>query len=86
MMFLIGRKEMHRIWIVAVAAVVLSTECHAQGGPNPGQCEQVRSAIAQHGLQAARKHAMENYGLSMADVLRIEQECGVGGRSRKTNR
>jgi len=82
-----GLKEMHRISIMAAAVVaVLSTQCHAQGGPNPGQCEQVRAAIAQHGLQAARKHAMANYSLSMADVLRIEQECGVGNRSRKTNR
>ena len=80
-----GLKKMHRIAIVAVVAV-LSTECYAQGGPNAGQCDQVRSAISQYGLQAARKHAMANYNLSMADVLRIEQECGVGNRSRKTNR
>jgi hypothetical protein len=46
--------------------VLLSIECHAQGGPNPGQCEQVRAAIAQHGLQNARKHAMENHGLTHA--------------------
>jgi len=77
---------MHRFSIIAVAAV-LSTQCHAQGGPNAGQCEQVRSAIAQYGLQAARKHAMANYNLSSADVRRVEQECGIGGgRSRRANR
>ena len=80
-----GLKEMQRISIMAVVAM-LSTECHAQSGPNPGQCEQVRAAIAQHGLQAARKHAMENYGLTLADLLRIEQDCGIGNRSRRTNR
>ena len=77
---------MRRILIVAVVAV-LSTQCHAQqGGPNPGQCEQVRAAIEQHGLQAARKHAMANYNLSAADLRRVEQECGIGNRGRRTNR
>jgi ribosomal protein S9 len=76
---------MHRISIIAVVAL-LSTECHAQSGPNAGQCDQVRAAIAQHGLQAARKHAMDNYGLTIADVRRIEQDCGIGNRGRRTNR
>ena len=80
-----GLNEMHRISIIAVVAL-LSTECHAQSGPNPGQCDQVRAAIAQHGLQAARKHAMDNYGLTIADVRRIEQDCGIGNRGRRTNR
>lgn len=77
---------MQRILIVAVAAV-LSTQCYAQqGGPDANQCEQVRSAIQQFGLAAARKHAMANYNLSAADVRRIEQECGVGGRSKRSSR
>jgi hypothetical protein len=80
-----GLKEMHRISIIAVVAL-LSTECHAQSGPNAGQCEQVRAAIAQHGLQAARKHAMENYGLTLADLRRIEQDCGIDNRGRRINR
>jgi len=76
-----GLEEMHKISFVAAAVIaVLSTQCHAQGGPNPGQCEQVRAAIEQHGLQAARKHAMANYNLSAADVRRVEQECGIGGK------
>jgi hypothetical protein len=76
---------MHRILIAAVIAV-LSTQCHAQGGPDPGQCEQVRSAIAQYGLQAARQHAMANYNLSAADLRKVEQECGIGNRSRRTKK
>lgn len=80
-----GLKAMHRISIIAVVAM-LSTECLAQSGPNPGQCEQVRAAIAQYGLQAARKHAMENYGLTLADVRRIEQDCGIDNRGRRANR
>ena len=67
---------------IAVVLVLLSIECHAQGGPSSGQCEQVRSAIAQHGLQNARNHAMANYGLSLADLRNIEQSCGIGERER----
>ena len=77
---------------IAILLVSLSIECHAQGmpgmmgggpggGPNPGQCEQVRGAIQQYGQQAARQHAMANYGLSATDVRNIEQQCGVGGGS-----
>ena len=80
-----GLKEMQRISVMAVVAM-LSTECHAQSGPNAGQCEQVRAAIAQYGLQAARKHAMENYGLALADLRRIEQDCGIENRGRRAKR
>jgi len=76
---------------IAIMLVLLSVECHAQGmggGPNPGQCEQVRSAIQQYGLQAARKHAMANYSLTLVDVRNIEQQCGIGepDRSKRARR
>ena len=73
---------------IAILLVLLSIECHAQGmgGPNPGQCEQVRSAIQQYGLQAARKHAQANYNLSATDVRNIEQQCGIGERSDRGDR
>ena len=77
--------QMQTIFVIAVYAV-LSTEGQAQSGPNAGQCDQIRAAIAQHGLQAARKHAMENYGLTPADLRRIEQDCGIENRTRRTNR
>ena len=76
---------MRRIAIVTGLAL-LSTGCLAQTTPSPGQCEQVRAAIAQYGLQAARKHAMANYGLTEADVRRIEEECGIGQRDRRSRR
>jgi hypothetical protein len=72
---------MQRISIVTVLAL-LSTECHAQNAPTTGQCNQVRAAIAQHGLQAARKHAMQHYGLTLTNLLKIEQDCGVHNRGR----
>jgi hypothetical protein len=68
--------------VIAIMLVLLSIECHAQSGPSPGQCDQVRAAVAQHGLQNARKHAMENYGLTLADLRNIEQGCGIGDRDR----
>ena len=79
---------------IAIVLVLLSIECHAQfgpqfgpqtgpqGGPNPGQCEQIRAAIQQHGLQNARKHAMANYNLTPADLRNIEQSCGIGDGDR----
>ena len=67
---------------VAIVLVLLSIECHAQSGPSGDQCDQVRAAVAQHGLQNARKHAMENYGLSLADLRNIEQSCGIRDRDR----
>ena len=71
---------------IAIMLVLLSIECHAQSGPSPGQCDQVRAAIAQHGLQNARKHAMENHGLTLADLRNIEQSCGIGDRDRDRGR
>jgi hypothetical protein len=67
---------------LTILLVLLSIECHAQmqTTPDPGQCEQVRAAIAQYGLQAARKHAMANYNLSAADLSNIERGCGIGER------
>jgi hypothetical protein len=67
---------------IAMMLMLLSIECRAQSGPNPGQCEQVRSAIQQYGLQNARKHAMANYSLTLADLRNIEQSCGIGDRDR----
>jgi len=85
----ICRIDMRRIAIATVLAM-LSVECHAQGGPSAGQCDQVRSAISQYGLQAARKHAMANYGLTQVDLRNIEQSCGIGGggggRERRSKR
>ncbi|HXD46998.1 MAG TPA: hypothetical protein VN655_17890 [Pseudolabrys sp.] len=70
--------------IVVVAA--FATTCLAQDGPDAGQCEQVRAAVAQYGLQAARAHASENYGLTPADLRRVEHECGVDNRNRRTKK
>ena len=80
-----GRQEMSRI-AIAIALALLSIECHAQSGPPTDQCDQIRAAIAQYGLQAARKHAMENYGLSQADLRTIEQGCGISDRGRRDKR
>jgi len=90
---MISLKTVQGLAVIAVAAT-LSTQCLAQqhgpfaqqNGPDAGQCEQVRAAVAEHGLAAARKHAMENYGLTKVDLRRVEQECGIGrGKSKRTD-
>ena len=76
---------MRGLFLIALVAT-LSTPCLAQDGPDDGQCEQVRAAVEQYGLQAARKHATENYGLTPADLRRVEQDCGIDkhkGRAKK---
>jgi hypothetical protein len=71
---------------IAMVLVLLSTQGHAQSTASTGQCDQIRSAIAQHGLEAARKHAVENHGLSRADLRTIEQSCGIGQRAPRAKR
>jgi ribosomal protein S9 len=80
-----GLKDMRGFSIIAFVAV-LSTPCLAQNGPDDGQCEQVRAAISQYGLQAARKHATENYGLTQADLRRVEQDCGIDNHNRRSKK
>jgi hypothetical protein len=67
---------------IAIVLALVSTPCLAQNSISPDQCEQIRQAIAQYGLQAARQHAMANHGLSPNDVRTIEQSCGIGGGGR----
>ena len=80
-----GLKDMRGLSFITVVAM-LSTPCLAQNGPDDGQCEQVRAAIAQYGLHAARKHAAENYGLTPADLTRVEQDCGIEHHNRRTKK
>ncbi len=71
---------------IAIVLALGSTHCLAQNSPSADQCEQVRAAIAQYGLEAARKHAMANHGLSRDDLRTIEQSCGIGGRAKRAKR
>jgi hypothetical protein len=80
------RHEGMRGIAIAIALALISTHCHAQGSPSPGQCDQVRAAIAQHGLEAARRHAMAHHGLTRADIQAIEHSCGIGRGSGRGKR
>ena len=71
---------------IAIVLALVSTHCLAQNSPSGDQCEQIRQAIVQYGLQAARAHAMANHGLSPNDVRTIEQSCGIGGRAKRAKR
>ena len=51
----------------------------AQSGPGPGNCDEVRQAVATYGYAAAKRHAMAHY--SRREV-RAADRC-VTGRSRR---
>jgi hypothetical protein len=40
--------------------------------PNPAQCDQIRQAVATYGYDAARRHAMANYG---AEAVKYGDRC-----------
>jgi hypothetical protein len=71
---------------ITIVLALLSIESYAQNRPITSQCDQVRAAIAQHGLQAARQHAMEHYGLTLAALRTIEQSCGIRDHDRRDKR
>ena len=51
------------IWLTGFAVVLLSTSyALAQSGPETGQCDQIRQAVANYGYVAAKRHALANYG------------------------
>jgi len=53
---------MSRFLTVTGVLLLMTNYSLGQSGPNPGQCEQIRQAVAQYGYVAARRHAMANYG------------------------
>jgi hypothetical protein len=53
---------MPRLASIAGAILLMTDYSLAQSAPDPGQCEQIRQAVAQYGYVAARRHAMVTYG------------------------
>jgi len=53
-------------FLPAIAAAFLLTGVFfaqsAQSGPGPGNCDQVRQAVATYGYAAARRYALAHYG------------------------
>jgi len=43
--------------------LLLTTPLLAQSAPGPADCEQIRQAVATYGYDAARRHALANYGI-----------------------
>jgi hypothetical protein len=60
--------------LLLIGAIFLVADCtFAQAQDlDPGQCEQIRQAVAQYGYAAARKHAMTNYG---PEAVRRGDKC-----------
>ena len=70
----------------AAGIIVLVTDYSlAQSGPDSGQCQQIRQAVAQYGYEAARRHALANYGpeaVKMGDRCLTDADRRPAGESR----
>ena len=62
---------MLRFLLLTGAILLVADNAFAQA-PSPGQCEQVREAVARYGYAAARRHALETYG---PDAVRVGDQC-----------
>jgi hypothetical protein len=71
---------MRKFLAVAGLISLMTDYSLAQSGPDRGQCEQIRQAVAQYGYSAARRHAMANYG---PQAVQAGEKCLTKhGRSR----
>ena len=61
---------MTRILVAAGVLLLLTEYPSAQSN-----CEQIRQAVATYGYAAARRHAMENYGI---EAVRVGDRCLMG--------
>jgi hypothetical protein len=67
-------------FLLAIAAVFLLTGVFfaqsAQSGPGPGNCDQVRQAVATYGYAAAKRYALAHYG---PQAVAYGERCLAGG-------
>jgi hypothetical protein len=63
---------MTRFPLVIAVVLLPAGYASAQSGPDAGQCEQIKQAIATYGYVAARKHALANYG---KEAVRAGEKC-----------
>ena len=63
---------MSRFFLLAAAVVLLPATSFAESSPDPGQCEQVRQAVAQYGYAAAKRHALETWG---PEAVKFGDKC-----------
>jgi hypothetical protein len=80
----LSRKEAAMLRVLLVTGAVLLAAQHATAQTrelDPGQCEQLKQAVAQYGHEAARRHAMEHYG---PEAVRAGDKClGKSGGIRR---
>ena len=72
---------MRKLLAITGLILLMTDYSVAQFGPDPGQCEQVRQAVAQYGYRAARRHAMANYG---PEAVKAGDKC-LAKRARLRN-
>ncbi len=74
---------MTRFLVAIGTAFVLTTTLSiesAQSGPGPGDCDQVRQAVATYGYSAARHYALVHYG---KQAVAYGDRCLGGGYKAK---
>jgi hypothetical protein len=59
-------------FVLLTGAILLAADNAFAQAPSPGQCEQVREAVARYGYAAARRHALETYG---PEAVRAGDQC-----------
>jgi hypothetical protein len=67
-------------FVLAAAGIVpMANSSLAQSGPDAAQCQQIRQAVAQYGYEAARRHALANYG---PEAVKMGDRCLTGADRR----
>jgi hypothetical protein len=65
---------MPRLLLLTCALLLMPGYAFAQA-PSADQCQQIKQAVAQYGYEAARKHALENYG---PEAVKVGDQCFDG--------
>lgn len=77
---------MRKLLLLTTVVLAMPSYGFAQdlaNGPSAAQCQQVRDAVAQYGYAAARKHALENYGMQ---AVKFGDQCLAGQPKRISSR
>jgi hypothetical protein len=68
---------------ILLAGIILSmTDVAFAQDPTPMQCQLIKQAVAQYGFAAARRHALETYGV---EAVKTGDKCFTKAAGRSTN-
>ena len=63
---------MIRLLVATLATCLLTSPSSAQSAPGPGDCDQIKQAVATYGYVAAKRYALIHYG---KDAARYGDKC-----------